>query len=470
MNVDLVVIGSGPGGYSAAFRAADLGLTVALVERDQTLGGVCLNVGCIPSKALLHAAKVISDVREMRDHGLAFGAPTVDLQKLIAWKSKIVGQMAGGLGALAKQRNVQVVTGVGAFASSTTLRVSSDGGATEIEFKDAIVAAGSEPFMLPGFPNDDPRLIDSTGALELKEIPARLLVVGGGIIGLEMATVYMELGARVTVVEMLEDLMAGVDRDLVKPLAKRLGRRLEALYTNTQVTHIDAQAEALVANFNGDGVPDSAPFDTILVAVGRQPNGAGVGLENAGVHVDERGFVPVDQHQRTNVANIYAIGDIVGEPMLAHKATHEGKVAAEVIAGHKVAFEAQVIPSVAYTDPEVAWVGLTETEAQAANIRYEKGVFPWAASGRSLTLGRNEGITKLLFDPDNGRIIGAGIVGPNAGDLISEAALAIEMGCDSVDISLTIHPHPTLSETIAMAAEVFNGTITDLYVPKKHKK
>ncbi|TDJ63280.1 MAG: dihydrolipoyl dehydrogenase [Proteobacteria bacterium] len=470
MNVDLVVIGSGPGGYSAAFRAADLGLTVALVERDQTLGGVCLNVGCIPSKALLHAAKVISDVREMRDHGLAFGAPTVDLQKLIAWKSKIVGQMAGGLGALAKQRNVQVVTGVGAFASSTTLRVSSDGGATEIEFKDAIVAAGSEPFMLPGFPNDDPRLIDSTGALELKEIPARLLVVGGGIIGLEMATVYMELGARVTVVEMLEDLMAGVDRDLVKPLAKRLGRRLEALYTNTQVTHIDAQAEALVANFNGDGVPDSAPFDTILVAVGRQPNGAGVGLENAGVHVDERGFVPVDQHQRTNVANIYAIGDIVGEPMLAHKATHEGKVAAEVIAGHKVAFEAQVIPSVAYTDPEVAWVGLTETEAKAANIRYEKGVFPWAASGRSLTLGRNEGITKLLFDPDNGRIIGAGIVGPNAGDLISEAALAIEMGCDSVDISLTIHPHPTLSETIAMAAEVFNGTITDLYVPKKHKK
>jgi len=470
MNVDLVVIGSGPGGYSAAFRAADLGLTVALVERDQTLGGVCLNVGCIPSKALLHAAKVISDVREMRDHGLAFGAPTVDLQKLIAWKSKIVGQMAGGLGALAKQRNVQVVTGVGAFASSTTLRVSSDGGATEIEFKDAIVAAGSEPFMLPGFPNDDPRLIDSTGALELKEIPARLLVVGGGIIGLEMATVYMELGARVTVVEMLEDLMAGVDRDLVKPLAKRLGRRLEALYTNTQVTHIDAQAEALVANFKGDGVPDSAPFDTILVAVGRQPNGAGVGLENAGVHVDERGFVPVDQHQRTNVANIYAIGDIVGEPMLAHKATHEGKVAAEVIAGHKVAFEAQVIPSVAYTDPEVAWVGLTETEAKAANIRYEKGVFPWAASGRSLTLGRNEGITKLLFDPDNGRIIGAGIVGPNAGDLISEAALAIEMGCDSVDISLTIHPHPTLSETIAMAAEVFNGTITDLYVPKKHKK
>jgi len=470
MNVDLVVIGSGPGGYSAAFRAADLGLTVALVERDQTLGGVCLNVGCIPSKALLHAAKVISDVREMRDHGLAFGAPTVDLQKLIAWKSKIVGQMAGGLGALAKQRNVQVVTGVGTFASSTTLRVSSDGGATEIEFKDAIVAAGSEPFMLPGFPNDDPRLIDSTGALELKEIPARLLVVGGGIIGLEMATVYMELGARVTVVEMLEDLMAGVDRDLVKPLAKRLGRRLEALYTNTQVTHIDAQAEALVANFKGDGVPDSAPFDTILVAVGRQPNGAGVGLENAGVHVDERGFVPVDQHQRTNVANIYAIGDIVGEPMLAHKATHEGKVAAEVIAGHKVAFEAQVIPSVAYTDPEVAWVGLTETEAQAANIRYEKGVFPWAASGRSLTLGRNEGITKLLFDPDNGRIIGAGIVGPNAGDLISEAALAIEMGCDSVDISLTIHPHPTLSETIAMAAEVFNGTITDLYVPKKHKK
>ena len=470
MQVDLVVVGSGPGGYSAAFRAADLGMSVALVERDSTLGGVCLNVGCIPSKALLHAAKVVSEVREMGDHGLVFGEPLVDPKKLAGWKSKVVGQLTAGLKALAKQRKVQVVNGVGAFVSPSTLRVTSDAGDTDIEFSHAIVAAGSEPVALDGFPNDDPRLIDSTGALELNDIPTRLLVIGGGIIGLEMATVYMELGSRVTVVELLDGLMTGVDRDLVKPLQKRLGKRLDAIYTGTRVTRIETTTEALVVHFDGGRAPDSAPFDKVLVAVGRQPNGARIGLENAGVVVDERGFIPVDKQQRTNVPHIFAIGDVVGQPMLAHKAVHEGKVAAEVIGGHKVTFDAQVIPSVAYTDPEVAWVGLTETDAAEQSVAYEKGVFPWAASGRSLTLGRNEGITKLLFKPDDGRVIGAGIVGPNAGDLIAEAALAIEMGCDADDISLTIHPHPTLSETIAMAAEAYNGTITDLYIPKKRKK
>lgn len=470
MQVDLVVIGSGPGGYSAAFRAADLGLSVALVERDQTLGGVCLNVGCIPSKALLHAAKVVSEVRDMGDHGLHFGEPTINLQKLIGWKEKIVGQLTAGLGALAKQRKVQVVHGIGAFVSASVLRVSGESGDTDIEFKNAIVAAGSEPVTLPGFPHDDPRLIDSTGALEPTELPGRLLVIGGGIIGLEMATVYMELGSEVTVVELLDGLMIGTDRDLVRPLEKRMKKRLAATYTSTRVTQVEAQTDALVAHFDGKDAPTSAPFDQILVAVGRQPNGARIGLENAGVVVDERGFVPVDRQQRTNVAHIFAIGDIVGQPMLAHKAVHEGKVAAEVAAGHKAAFDAKVIPSVAYTDPEVAWVGLSETDAKAAGVAYEKGVFPWAASGRSLTLGRSEGITKLLFNPDDGRVIGAGVVGPNAGDLIAEATLAIEMGCDAHDIGLTIHPHPTLSETVAMAAEAYSGTITDLYLPKKSKK
>ncbi len=470
MQVDLVVLGSGPGGYSAAFRAADLGLGVALVERAPTLGGVCLNMGCIPSKALLHAAKVVSEVREMNDHGLSFGAPVIDPQKLAGWKSKVVGQLTGGLAALAKQRKVQVVNGVGMFTSPSVLRVTSDSGETDIEFKNAIVAAGSEPMAIPGFPNDDPRLIDSTGALELADIPPRLLVIGGGVIGLEMATVYMELGSQVTVVELLDGLMAGADRDLVKPLQKRMRERLEAVYTSTRVTRIDPQTDALIAHFEGDGAPASAPFDKILVAVGRQPNGARIGLDNAGVSVDEHGFVTVDKQQRTNVAHIFAIGDIVGQPMLAHKAVHEAKVAAEVIAGRKVAFDAEVIPAVAYTDPEVAWVGLTETEAKASNRVFEKSVFPWAASGRSLTLGRKEGLTKLLFDPEDGRVIGAGVVGPNAGDLIAEAALAIEMGCDAEDIGLTIHPHPTLSETLAMAAEAYAGTITDLYIPKKAKK
>jgi len=469
MQVDLVVLGSGPGGYSAAFRAADLGLKVALVERDPTLGGVCLNVGCIPSKALLHAAKIVSEARDMSAHGITFGEPDIDLGKLIEWKGKVVGQLTGGLDALAKQRKVEVVNGFGTFASPTQLRVNSASGQTEIEFKYAIVAAGSEPVEIPGFPNDDERLIDSTGALALTRVPDRMLVIGGGIIGLEMATVYMELGAEVTVVELLDGLMTGADRDLVRPLEKRLKKRLAAIYTGTRVTGVEATPDALVAHFEGPKAPESAAFDTVLVAVGRQPNGARIGLDNAGVTVDDRGFVPVDRYQRTNVENIFAIGDIVGQPMLAHKAVHEGKVAAEVIAGHKVANEALVIPSVAYTDPEVAWVGLTELEAKEQGIEVEKGMFPWAANGRSLTMGRNEGLTKLLFNPDDGRVVGAGMVGPNAGDLVSEAALAIEMGCDAEDISLTVHPHPTLSETVAMAAEAFTGTLTDLYMPKKAK-
>jgi len=467
MKVDVVVVGSGPGGYSAAFRAADLGQQVALVERDANLGGVCLNVGCIPSKALLHAAKVISDTREMAAHGITFGAPQIDLDGLRGWKEKVVGQLTKGLVGLAGQRKVEVVHGVAAFTGANTLEVSVADGKTVIEFTNAIIAAGSEPVRLPGLPYDDPRVIDSTGALALTDIPQRMLVVGGGIIGLEMATVYMELGTRVSVVELTPDLMLGADRDIVKPLEKRLKKGLEAIYTKTKLTQVEVTEDALIAHFEGGKAPATAAYDRVLVAVGRTPNGKQVAAEKAGVAVDERGFIQVDTQMRSNVPHIFAIGDIVGQPMLAHKAVHEGKVAAEVIAGHKVAFDARVIPSVAYTDPEVAWVGLTETQAKADGTPYGKGAFPWAASGRSLSLGRNEGITKLLFNEDDGRIIGAGIVGPNAGDLIAEVALAIEMGCDAEDIALTIHPHPTLSETVAMGAEVFSGTITDLYMPKR---
>ena len=466
MNTDLVVLGSGPGGYSAAFRAADLGLNVVLVERDATLGGVCLNVGCIPSKALLHAAKVIADARDMAAHGVHFGPPRIDLDALRGWKSKVVGQLTKGLEGLAKQRKVQVVQGVGSFTSPTTLAVTGSGGTTTIEFKQAIIAAGSEPVRLPGIPAD-PRVIDSTGALALLDIPTRLLVIGGGIIGLEMATVYMELGAKVTVVELTPDLMPGADRDLVKPLEKRLKAGLAGIMTGTKVTKIEASAAELTVYFEGSGAPASAPYDRVLVAVGRSPNGARIGADKAGVAVDARGFITVDKQMRTNVPHIFAIGDIVGQPMLAHKATHEGKVAAEVAAGHKAAFDARVIPSVAYTDPEVAWVGVTETEAKARGLAVEKGSFPWAASGRALSLGRSEGLTKLIIDPADGRVIGAGIVGVGAGDLIAEVALAIEMGCDAEDIGLTVHPHPTLSETVAMAAEMWAGTLTDLYVPKQ---
>lgn len=470
MKADLVVLGSGPGGYSAAFRAADLGLNVALVERDAQLGGVCLNVGCIPSKALLHAAKVISDTRDMAAHGIQFGEPQIDLDVLRDWKGSVVGQLTKGLAGLAKQRKVEVVRGVGTFVSPNVLAVQSESEQVSIEFKQAIIAAGSEPVRLPGLPYGDERLIDSTGALELKDIPERMLVIGGGIIGLEMATVYMELGSRVSVVELTPDLMFGVDRDLVRPLQKRLSKRLEAIYTGTGVTSVDATDEALIVHLQGDKVPDNAAYDRVLVAVGRTPNGKHIGAESAGIAIDDRGFIAVDKQMRTNVAHIFAIGDIVGQPMLAHKAVHEGKVAAEVAAGAKVAFDAGVIPGVAYTDPEVAWVGVSETSAKADGIEFEKAVFPWAASGRSLSLGRNEGLTKLLFSPDNERVIGAGIVGPNAGDLIGEVALAIEMGCDAEDIALTIHPHPTLSETVGMAAEAFSGTITDLYMPKKKAK
>jgi dihydrolipoamide dehydrogenase len=467
VKVDVVVLGAGPGGYTAAFRAADLGKSVALIERDPVLGGVCLNVGCIPSKALLHAAKVIGDARDMAAHGITFAPPTIDLDRLRGWKSTIIEQFGRGLEGLAKQRKVTVVHGRGSFSGAHSLEVrAADGTVTALEFTHAIIAAGSEPVRLPGLP-DDPRIIDSTGALALEDIPGRLLVIGGGIIGLEMATVYLELGSRVTVVELTPELMPGADRDLVKPLEKRLRARLEAVYLGTRLTGITAAEDGLVAAFEGEGAPGQASFDRVLVAVGRRPNGAAIGADRAGVAVDARGFIAVDRQMRTNVPHILAIGDIVGQPMLAHKASHEGKVAAEVAAGHKAGFDARVIPSVAYTDPELAWVGLTETEAKAQDIAFGKGVFPWAASGRALSLGRSEGLTKLLFDPDTGRVIGGGVVGPQAGDLIAEIGLAIEMGCDADDVALTIHPHPTLSETIAMAAEAFNGTITDLYLPRK---
>jgi len=464
---DVVVLGAGPGGYTAAFRAADLGLNVALIERYPTLGGVCLNVGCIPSKALLHAAAVIDEAGQMAGHGVVFGEPRIELDALRGWKDKVVGQLTGGLGGMAKQRRVTVIQGVGAFASANTLEVEGAAGAQTVSFARAIIAAGSQSMKLAGLPWGDPRLMDSTGALELADIPARLLVIGGGIIGLEMASVYQALGSRVTVVELTDQLMPGTDKDLLRPLQKRITDRYEAIHLGTRVTSVEAREDALVARFEGAGAPESAAFDRVLVAVGRVPNGGRIGAENAGVEVTERGFIPVDRQMRTNVPNIFAIGDVVGQPMLAHKATHEGKVAAEVCAGMKSAFEARVIPSVAYTDPEVAWAGVTEAEAKAAGIAYGVGKFPWAASGRALGIGRPEGFTKLLFDEGTGRVIGAGIVGPHAGDLIAECALAIEMGCEAADIGLTIHPHPTLSETIAMSAEAFEGTITDLYIPKK---
>ncbi len=465
---DLVVLGAGPGGYTAAFRAADLGLKVGLIERWPTLGGVCLNVGCIPSKALLHAARVIDEAASMSAHGVHFGAPQIDAAKLRKWKDGVVGRLTGGLTALAKQRKVEVIQGEGRFVSAHEIEVGAAGKARRVSFAHCIVAAGSESLRLPGFP-DDPRIIDSTGALEL-ELPERLLVVGGGIIGLEMATVYAALGVKVTVVELTDGLMPGCDRDLVRPLQKRLAPRLEAVYTGTRVTRAEARPEGIHVEFEGKSAPAAQVYGKVLLAVGRAPNGLRIAAESAGVTVDAKGYVPVDRQMRTNVAHIFAIGDIVGQPMLAHKATHEGKVAAEVVAGQKSAFDARVIPSVAYTDPEIAWVGLTETDAAARGVAFEKSVFPWAASGRSLANGRDEGSTKLLFDPQTHRVIGGGIVGSNAGDLISEIALAIEMGADAADIGLTVHPHPTLSETVAMAAEAFEGTLTDLYVPKKRRK
>jgi dihydrolipoamide dehydrogenase len=463
----LVVLGAGPGGYTAAFRAADLGMKVALIERWPTLGGVCLNVGCIPSKALLHAAKIIDEAQSLKDFGVRYADPEIDIKQLRTWKNSVIGKLTQGLKGLARQRKVEVISGEAHFVSAHRLSVETATGPQIIGFEQCIIAAGSEPVKLPDYPSD-PRIMDSTGALALEDVPQRLLVVGGGIIGLEMASVYSALGSEVTVVELGPGIMPGCDRDLVKPLEKRLKQHLKAIHVATRVNRVQATPEAIEVHLEGDGISQSAHhFDRVLVAVGRVPNGKRIKAENAGVTINERGFIPVDRQQRTNVAHIFAIGDIVGQPMLAHKATHEGKIAAEVASGLKRYFDAKVIPSVAYTDPEIAWVGLNETEAKAKGIAYEKGAFPWAASGRSLALNRDEGITKVLFDPTTHRILGAGIVGPNAGDLIAEAALAIEMNADAHDLGLTIHPHPTLSETIAFAAEAFEGTLTDLYIPKK---
>ena len=468
VHAEVLILGSGPGGYTAAFRAADLGKKTVLVERYASLGGVCLNVGCIPSKALLHAAKVIAETKEMSDRGIVFGPPTIDAGKLAAWKESVVDRLTKGLASLAKQRKIEVIQGVGAFASPNELSVAiNDGGSISVVFEKAIIAAGSEPVQIPGWPHDDPRVINSTGALRLSAIPPRLLVIGGGIIGLEMATVYHELGSRVTVVELLDSLIPGADKDIVKPLHKRIEKQYENIFLGTKVTSMAASDDGIKVTLEGKNAPGEDTFHQVLVAVGRRPNGKRIGAENAGVHVNERGFIPVDKQMHTNVSHIFAIGDIVGQPMLAHKAAHEGKVAAEVAAGLNSAFDARVVPSVAYTDPEVAWVGVTETEAKQQKLKYGKGLFPWAASGRSLSLGRDEGLTKLIFDEATERIIGAGLVGPNAGDLIAEVTLAIETGCDAHDIGLTIHPHPTLSETVAMAAEAFEGTITDLYMPRR---
>jgi dihydrolipoamide dehydrogenase len=467
-STQLLVLGSGPGGYTAAFRAADLGMQVTLVERWPDLGGVCLNVGCIPSKALLHAAKVIEDAEAMGAHGIAFGAPEIDLAKLRAWKVSVVRKLTGGLRTLAKQRKVEVVQGVGRFVGRNVIEVMGNSGSERIRFDQCIIAAGSEAIRLPGLPAD-PRIMDSTDALELPEFPGGLLVIGGGIIGLEMACVYDALGSRVSVVELTPQLMPGCDPDLVRPLERRIRSRYERILLGTKVTSVEPLAEGLKVTFEGEKAPTPQVFGRVLVAVGRSPNGKLIGAEAAGVKVSDRGFIPVDKQLRTNVPHIFAIGDIAGPPMLAHKAMHEAKVAAEVAAGHRRAFDVRAIPSVAYTDPEVAWAGLTETEAKSNGIAVQKGTFPWGANGRSLSLGRDEGMTKILFDPETHRVLGAGIVGTNAGELISELALAIENGCDAADIGLTVHPHPTLSETVAGAAEAVEGTLTDLYVPAKKK-
>lgn len=468
IQTEVVVIGSGPGGYTAAFRASDIGKKVVLIERYETLGGVCLNVGCIPSKALLHSAKVIDEAAEMSEHGVQFGKPKIDRKKLLEWKNGIVSKLTGGVKMLAKTRKVEVITGTAKFISDHAVEVTtSDGKKEKVEFQQAIIAVGSRPVKLPFLP-DDPRIIDSTGALQLEEIGGSMLVIGGGIIGLEMATVYHALGTEISVVELMDQVIPGADNDVVMPLYKRIKARYKNIYLKTKVTKVEAKKDGLYVTFEGEGAPQKPEkFDRILSAVGRRPNGSDIDAAKAGVKVDERGFISVDKQMRTNVPHIFAIGDVVGNPMLAHKAMPEGRVAAEVIAGLKHYFDAKCIASVAYTDPEVSWVGVTENEAKAKGIKYGKGVFPWAASGRSLSIGRSEGLTKLIIDETTHRVIGAGIVGPNAGELIAEIALAIEMGCDVADVALTIHPHPTLSETIALAAEVFEGTITDLYMPKK---
>jgi dihydrolipoamide dehydrogenase len=467
MHAEVLVLGSGPGGYTAAFRAADLGKKVIMVERHERIGGVCLNVGCIPSKALLHTAQIINEADEMGGHGIKFGKPEIDIRELATWKESVVKQLTGGLQGLAKQRKVDVVNGTGSFTSPNTLKVEGKDGDKTISFDNCIIAAGSRVTKIPVFPHDDPRMMDSTDALELEDIPKRLLVIGGGIIGMEMATVYDALGSKITVVEMQDSLIPGADKDIVKPLLKRVQDKYENIYLSTKVANIEPLKKGLKVTFEGKDAPETDTFDKILVAVGRTPNGKLIEAEAAGVAVDDWGFIATDGQMRTNVPHIFAIGDIVGQPMLAHKATHEGKVAAEVIAGQKSVFEPMTIPSVAYTDPEVAWMGMSEDEAKQEGIDYVKGAFPWAASGRSLSLGRDEGLTKALFEKDSGRLIGAGIVGPNAGELIAEAALALEMGADAEDIGLTIHPHPTLSETLCFAAEMAEGSITDLMPPRK---
>ena len=471
LECDTLVLGAGPGGYTGAFRAADLGQKVILVERYKSLGGVCLNVGCIPSKALLHAAKVITEAEEMSHFGIKMSAPEIDLDALRGWKQGVVTKLTGGLSGLAKARKVQVVEGRGVFTSPNTLTVETAEGSKTIGFKNAIIAAGSSVTRIPGFPYDDPRVIDSTGALELRQIPKTMLVIGGGIIGLEMACVYDALGTQITVVEFADGLIPAADRDVVKPLQKRIEKRYAAIHLKTKVTKLEAQTDGLLATFESAETGGAAPapqlFDMVLMAVGRRPNGKEIDAEKAGVTVSDRGFIAVDRQQRTNVPHIFAIGDICSDPMLAHKATNEAKVAAEVIAGHKVEFDPMTIPSVAYTDPEVAWMGLTETEAKAKGIPYAKSNFPWAASGRALAMGRDDGMTKLLWDPTTKRIIGAGIVGVNAGELLAETVLAMEMGADLEDLALTIHAHPTLSETPMFAAEMGLGVITDLYLPKK---
>lgn len=459
-HTQILVIGAGPGGYTAAFRAADLGKKVTLVDPRATLGGVCLNVGCIPSKTLLHLAKVRDEASASTAHGLIYGKPKIDLDKIRGFKDGVVAKLTGGLNALANRRKVEVIPGVATFDGSHSVAITTGDGTKSVSFDHAIIAVGSEPVALPFLP-DDPRIMDSTGALDLADIPKRLLIIGGGIIGLEMAEVYHALGSKIDVVEMAGQIIPGADQDIVAPLAKRIAKRYATVRTDTRVTEVDA-GKMLKATLEGSGGSETATYDRILVAVGRTPNGGKVAAEVAGIGLDGAGFIPVDAQMRTSVPHIFAIGDVIGQPMLAHKAVHEGKVAAEVAAGEKVAFEAKCIPSVAYTDPEVAWVGLTENEAKASGKTIKTASFPWMASGRALSLDRNEGLTKLLFDPDNGRVLGAGIVGPNAGDLIAEVALAIEMGADADDIGLTIHPHPTLSETVGLAAEMFSGTITDL--------
>jgi dihydrolipoamide dehydrogenase len=463
----LVVLGSGPGGYTAAFRGADIGLDTVLVERYAILGGVCLNVGCIPSKALLHAAAVIDEAEAIAAHGITFGKPTIDLDKLRSFKEKVVAKLTGGLGQMAKARKVRTVTGVGTFISPNEMEVQTAEGTKLIRFENAVIAAGSQSVKLPSFPWDDERVIDSTGALELRDVPKTMLVVGGGIIGLEMATVYARLGSEVTVVELADQLMPGADLDLVKPLQARIAKRYKGIHLKTKVVEAKATKAGIEVTFEGESIPETKVFDRVLVSVGRSPNGNKVGADKAGVEVTDRGFIPVDRQMRTNVKHIFAIGDLVGQPMLAHKATHEAKVAAEAAAGQKSFFDARVIPSVAYTDPEIAWVGVTEREAKEKGLKIGVGKFPWAASGRAIGIDRTEGFTKLLFDEETHRIVGAGIVGVHAGDLISELALAIEMGAEAGDIGRTVHPHPTLGESVGMAAEVYEGTITDLYIPKK---